>query len=172
MSSLQNWLHSYDQKKDPHRFKVHQNLCFENGKKIYLNADTGDVNFIFVENGDITTIPAHKAILAARSDVLERMFYGGLREPGDVRVCDSTAVAFQEFLQYFYLSDFELTAANLIAVLHLGHKYNIQKCVTDFVQSLIRTLDIENVCTQLKFASERMDKGLRGANNDEHKGST
>lgn len=47
-------------------------------------------------------IPAHKFILAAVSEPFHSMFYGGAKEEGYVKITDSYAGAFMEFLQLFY----------------------------------------------------------------------
>lgn len=134
-------------------FETFENKCLENGKKMYLNERTADVHFLFGGNDKTAArIPAHKAILATDSDVFEAMFYGGVKEPNDVHIQDSTEVAFAEFLQYFYLDEVKLTVENMVDVLYLGAKYNVKKCVNDCVRSIVRSLDDQNDCDQLSLA--------------------
>lgn len=66
------------------------------GQKLYLISENADVVFI-VENKHI---PAHKIILAAASDVFKAMFYGSLKEQGDIRIVGATVSAFKEFLSF------------------------------------------------------------------------
>lgn len=131
---------------------VYQNEFPENGKKLYLNKKSADVHFLFGEDDDVVTrIPAHKSLLSINSDVFGAMFYGEMMEMGDVHLTDSSEAAFMEFLQYFYLKDVKLTAANIVGVLHLGHKYNVKKCVRDCVQYLVKKIGNENVCEHLRL---------------------
>lgn len=130
-----------------------RNRCLEKGHKLYLQSDSADVQFLFgLTDKTAAFVPAHKAILAGTSDVFAAMFYGKLKETGDIHVPDSNDAAFMEFLQYFYMADVTLTAANLVDVLYLGIKYDVKKCVDDCVQFLMRTVDVENVCGHLDLA--------------------
>lgn len=60
--------------------------------------------------------------MAIDSDVFKAMFYGNLKEGDDIRVIEVSDAAFREFLQFFYLSELDLTDENIAAVLYLGHK--------------------------------------------------
>lgn len=57
------------------------------------------------------------------------MFYGELKENGNIRLSDTTHDAFQEFLQFFYLNEVELTEENVAGVMYLGDKYNVTSCM-------------------------------------------
>lgn len=130
-----------------------KNHCLENGKKVFLNPAFADVHFWFGEKDNIVgRIPANKIILATESTVFQAMFYGELREPGDVHVTDSTEAAFMVFLQYFYLKRVKLPIKHVADVLHLGDKYDVKKCVNDCIELLLRTMDNENVCYYLGLA--------------------
>lgn len=69
-------------------------------------------------------IPALKPLLAAYSPVFERLFYGYLKEFGDVAITDVSAEAFEEFLQFFYSNEFNLRTDNLPEVFKLIDKYD------------------------------------------------
>lgn len=128
-------------------------LLVENGKNSYLNPRFADVNFLFNSSGGtVTHIPAHKHLLAMSSDVFEAMFYGESRNSGDIEIVSVSEAEFMEFLQYFYLSKVDLTAKNILGVMHLGRKYNVAKCITDCTQFLVDTLDDQNICTVLQHA--------------------
>lgn len=126
----------------------------ESTESLYLNAELKDVNFVFGSDDNNTTVrvPAHKCILAGASDVFKAMFYGDLKESGDVCVVDASDTVFREFLQFFYLTEVDLTAENIAGVLNLGHKYNVKKCIDGCSQFLINTLSNENVCMVLALA--------------------
>lgn len=125
-----------------------------NTAELYLSTKFADVYFSFDsdEGAAMTRVPAHKNLLAMASDVFERMFYGALKETGDIRVIDASDAAFTEFLQFFYRSCIELTEANIGAVMYLGHKYNVEKCIDGCVEILKNNLTNENVCTALLLA--------------------
>lgn len=56
------------------------------------------------------------------------MFYGDLKEEGDVTISDATIGAFQEFLQFFYLTDVAFTIENAAEVMNLVNKYGAMDC--------------------------------------------
>lgn len=91
--------------------------------KMFTNSSVADVNFIFRDENQ--KIPANKCLLAIASPVFQRMFYGDLKEPGDIDIVDASSEAFQEFLQFFYLDKFELTIENIAEVLTLADKYDV-----------------------------------------------
>lgn len=97
---------------------------------LYLNFESADVNFIFKNDGKLK-IPAHKSILSAVSPVFNAMFFGGLREEGDVTIVDASPSAFKEFLQLFYLPKMTFTMANCEEVACLVDKYDAEQRFTD-----------------------------------------
>lgn len=131
--------------------KIYQNRLESDkhiAEKFYLRENSSDIHFIV--NG--FRVPAHKIILAASSEVYERMFFGGWKENGDVDIVDASVSAFKEFLQYFYLAKVELTEANIAELLYLGQKYNIQNCIDNSIHFLIDSLNEQNVCHALSSA--------------------
>lgn len=91
--------------------------------KMFTNSAVADVNFIFRDENQ--KIPANKCLLAIASPVFQRMFYGDLKESGDINIVDASPEAFIEFLQFFYLDKFELTIENIAEVLTLADKYDV-----------------------------------------------
>lgn len=78
------------------------NNALDGVAQLYHDTKTADVQFTFgshASDGTVTRIPAHKNLLAAGSKVFRTMFYGDLKETGDVRVVDTSDAAFKEFLQ-------------------------------------------------------------------------
>lgn len=77
--------------------QVTESLC-----KLYLNDDMADVHFVFgADTDNIQRLCAHRVILAAASPVFHQMFYGDLREAGDVIISDCSFEAFSEFFAVF-----------------------------------------------------------------------
>ncbi len=120
-------------------------LLAEDISKLYLDTDTTDVRFLFREKNKRKQIPAHKILLAARSDVFKAMFYGSLKEDGDVTIVDTSMAAFEEFLQFFYVTDVKLTMENVTDVINLMKKYNVGSM--DICESfLIQNVTADNLC--------------------------
>lgn len=98
--------------------KFNIQCSIENGEKWYLNSKTADVHFSFDSSDNDkasgTRIPAHKILLADKSDVFEAMFYGELKETGDIRVTDVSDAAFVEFLQFFYNNQVEVSVSMVL----------------------------------------------------------
>lgn len=122
---------------------------------LYLSERFVDVHFLFVsdDGAALESVPGHKNLLAADSDVFERMFYGDLKETGDVTIVDASAAAFKEFMQFFYLSDVKISAEHIAGVMYLGHKYNVKKCIDGCVKLLHDDLNDENVCSILPLVN-------------------
>lgn len=109
----------------------------------------------------IARVPAHKAILAGSSNVFHAMFYGSMRETGDVHISDASEAEFKEFLQYFYLAEVTLTETNVANVWYLGEKYNVERCIANCMQYLKHSLDDENVCSQLQISANDISNNTR-----------
>lgn len=120
--------------------------------KFYLNASLSDVNFIISSANETQKLPAHKLLLAAKSDVFEAMFFGELKEQGDVKIVDATIDAFEQFLQFFYCAEVNLTMVNVFNVMYLGKKYNITACLDACQQFLKDNLSFDNVCFVYDYA--------------------
>ncbi|XP_055306128.1 BTB/POZ domain-containing protein 3-like [Sitodiplosis mosellana] len=122
-------------------------------RNLYLNADIADVNFIIRSaDGYHYQMPAHKVLLAARSDVFKAMFYGTVKEEGDVKIVDATVAAFKEFLQFFYFGRVSLTMENIGYVMNLVNKYNMPDGMNVCVSFLTDTLTNESACTAYGLA--------------------
>lgn len=105
------------QQSDASQYEIFGNSLDSVGN-LYRDSKTADVHFKFESsnNGTATQIDAHKNLLAATSDVFGAMFYGELKETGDIRVVDVSDAAFKEFLQYFYQRKVKLSAENISEV--------------------------------------------------------
>lgn len=122
-------------------------------KKFHQDQESADVHFLFgSDNPFRKRIPAHKILLAAVSDVFKAMFFGSLKEKGDVYVDDVSAAAFEVFLQFFYIGRVKLTTEHIADVMRLGQKYNVINCFESCAQFIMDTLGNENACTGLGLA--------------------
>lgn len=119
-------------------------------KRWYLDSSTADVHFSF--DSSITRVPAHKVLLAIESDVFKAMFYGGLKETGDIRVTDASDAAFKMFLQFFYLNEVALSFEHIVEVMNLGHKYMVTNCIDICAAFLENSHTAENIFTILHLA--------------------
>lgn len=124
-------------------------------KQLYLDSKTADVHFQFSSDDGtnaFTRIPAHKNLLAVMSNVFIAMFYGDLKENGDIQVTDSSATAFQEFLQFFYSDEVELTEENIVEVMYLAQKYIVSSGINICIEFLKDILTTENIFIGLNIA--------------------
>lgn len=129
-------------------------------EKLYLNDELADVNFVFRTDGEIENVPANKAILAAISSVFNRMFFGVLKEAGDVEIVDASADAFKEFLQFFYLNKVNLTMENIEAVARLADKYDVAQFLNACAQLFKMKMSKENMCYAYQMALHFKDDAL------------
>lgn len=135
---------------DEQTFRQRIQLIEQNGSTLYLDSKTADV--YFVVGAYLERVPAHKCILAAGSSVFETMLYGSIAEKGDVLIVDATAEAFKEFLQFFYLTEYTLTARNIFDVANLCKKYDVMAGLAACESPMKNSLTIENMCTGYKVA--------------------
>lgn len=131
---------------------LYNSAATEVTKKLYLNADLADIHFEFKVDGEIQKIPANKAILAVLSPVFNSMFFGTMKEKGNVKIVDAPVTAFTEFLQFFYLNEVKLTMENIETVARLADKYDILDCVNACATFLEGQLTLDNVCWGYQLA--------------------
>lgn len=97
-------------------------------------------------------IPAHKAILAGGSPVFWSMFYGPMKETGDVKIADASPTAFRKFLDFFYNPNATLSTDDIGDIIILAHKYDTEVCFSSCVERLNETeIVIENVCEMIRY---------------------
>lgn len=98
-------------------------------ENLFKNVDLSDVQFVLKNKaGEEVNIPANKAILASISPTFKEMFFDNGDKEAIVHISDGCAEAFEEFLQFFYMTEVELTAANIADVWKLIEKYKVPNC--------------------------------------------
>lgn len=140
---------------DPNSRKtmIYKNVLAWRGlEKLYLDEETADVFFVFKINGEAHRIPAHKAILAATSPAFHAMFYGSMKQNGDIPIVDATPEVFREFLQNFYRSTVKVTIENIPEVIHLSKKYLVDEALNACAELCKSTLNPQNVCWGYEMA--------------------
>jgi hypothetical protein len=91
---------------------------------------------------------AHRLILAFRSDVFKRMFFGNMKERWAEEVCipNVSSETFEDFLDYVYTGSLHLTANNSLEMMEFATQYDILE-VKEACQSFIRDhIRAESVC--------------------------
>lgn len=131
---------------------LYNSAATEVTKRLYLNEEFCDIYFEFKIDEEIHKIPANKSVLAVLSPVFSAMFFGSVKEEGNVRIVDADMMAFKEFLQFFYLSEVKLTMENIETVARLADKYDILDCVNACATFLEGQLTLDNVCWGYQLA--------------------
>lgn len=108
-------------------------------------SEFADVHFIFPNDDKSEKLPAHRNILSSVSPVFAAMLYGPLKEGDVVKIDDSNAIAFKEFLQFIYLPEITLTMENIEEVVRLADKYDILDRLDTCASFLKRKITIESV---------------------------
>lgn len=113
-----------------------------------MNPKGADVNFVFKDavTNHFEKVPAHKIILSMDSPVFDRMFFGSTKEHGDIDIVDSSAAAFKEFLQLFYLNEVSLSFANVFYVTNLCVKYEMIEFLKPCEIALQESLTMDEMC--------------------------
>ncbi|XP_074647658.1 uncharacterized protein LOC141903440 isoform X2 [Tubulanus polymorphus] len=117
---------------------------------------------------NVRRIPAHCVIIAARCDWFRRALLSGMRESIDKKIVvhDTNPVLFQMFLEYLYSGQLdmnELTTEQMVDMLQLGDRYEVDSLKFICEQSLKHRLDEENVLFLLSLADQYNAKTLRAA---------
>ncbi|KAH7697697.1 BATH-38 protein, partial [Aphelenchoides avenae] len=100
--------------------------------------DLPPIDVVFVVNGE--DIPAHKAYFSVVSPVFAKMFDGNFREASESRVPieDAKPADFRAFIAATYPAKVCLTEENVLAVLALADRYNVNSVFTlctDFLKT-------------------------------------
>lgn len=118
----------------------------------YIPSKPKDVHFVLNgENGPVK-ISAHKGLLFAASPILAAMFNGKFKEKGGVVIEDASAEGFEEFLQFFYTIEVNLTMKNIEDVLHLTQKFGLTECFATALTFLKKNLTSDTMVQGLELA--------------------
>ena len=115
-----------------------------------------DIKFKVVdkEDGLVTTLDAHKIILALHSDHFKNVFYGPEfkfkeEEEGIMVIKETTRAAFEDIIGFYYEKNIEFekkTLKELYEILNLAEKFQVKELkdrVGDFIKNF--PLSIDNV---------------------------
>lgn len=80
------------------------------------------------------------------------MFYGSLKEEGDIKIVDASPEAFKRFLRLFYENHIELTMETVQEVMYLCKKYDVRECLEICSEFLANKLTVENVINVIELA--------------------
>lgn len=150
LSSPTNGLQEPSQKEE--RFP---NNCLFDPTSLYLNNDSADVRFVFEVDGQEIVLPAHKIILSARSPVFHAMFFGELKEIGDIKINDASVNGFKQFLALFYLNEVKINGDTVFELTNLANKYDVSEGLEKCEQYLLKYYtDTDGICTHLSFANK------------------
>ncbi|XP_061390585.1 BTB/POZ domain-containing protein 9 [Musca vetustissima] len=120
--------------------------------QLCLNEDYSDVCFI-VEN---QRLPAHRVMLAARSEYFRALLYGGLSESTQNEIHLKVPVeAFKSLLRYIYsghLSLAQMDEDNILDTLGLANQYGLSELELSISDYLRQYLALGNVCAILDAA--------------------
>lgn len=126
----------------------HEQIQSNDIGNLYLSDDYSDVTLVV----DGRRFPAHKVILASRSEYFRAMLYGGLRESHEkeIEIIDVNSIAaFKQLLLYVYTGHMSLSTMKeemVLNVLGLAHKYGFEKLEEAISDFLRHSLSIVNVC--------------------------
>lgn len=125
----------------------HISLLSDNLSALYLSETFSDITLIV----DGHRLPAHRVLLAARSDYFRALLYGGMKESSetDIEIKVSSLQAFKYLLKYLYCGHIQLKSfkeETILEIFSLSHEYGfveLENAISDFLKN---TLSIRNVC--------------------------
>ena len=126
---------------------------------LYENRVHSDVTFLV--GPEKSPVKAHKLILAAKSDVMDRMLYGKLAESQQrtVSLLNTDPTAFEALLQYIYTGEVEVEVDRLPILVQICDYFNVIPLKKECLKWLYNHVDYSNVCKYLSF-SEKFDASL------------
>ena len=135
---------------------------------LYSNEDHSDI----VLNLGGECIPAHRIILASRSEYFAALLYGGLKEATQKEITlsvDTPLFAFRSILQYFYtgyMSFEDLPKDDLLNILVLANKYRVLTLEESIIVHIEESvLSMENVCELFNFSDKYQLTKIKNACN-------
>lgn len=115
-----------------------------------------DVQFIFnLQNGATKRIRANKTALASRSPVFQAMFFGQLKEKGDVEIVDTSPEAFQEFMGLFQGTHEIFSMNNFTEVIKMVDKYDVGDFWPVCTNFLKKNADINDIVGMFQLSVAR-----------------
>ncbi|XP_022214079.2 BTB/POZ domain-containing protein 9-like [Drosophila obscura] len=121
-------------------------------RRLCLNDLYSDVDFLVEEQ----RLPAHRSILAARSDYFRAMLYGNMTESKEREIRLEVPVdAFKIIMRYIYTGTLPLSTLDvqgMIGVFGLAHLYGLQNVEGVINNHLQQNLAVSNVCMILNAA--------------------
>lgn len=113
-----------------------------------ITGDHADITFKFKETNQ--SIPAHRAILSARSTYFEAMFKGNMRESYESEiVIDASRSIFYKLLQFIYTNEVDrletCEISDIIDLLILSNIYSLDSLRTYCEKVLARLITCENI---------------------------
>ncbi|KAM3717719.1 BTB/POZ domain-containing protein [Dirofilaria immitis] len=126
----------------------HTNYLAEHIGNLYITGECSDIT-LKVEG---RLIPAHRIILAARSQYFRALFYNGMRETRDseVELVDTSLNGFKMLMKYIYSGKLSLSSMKeelVLEVLGLAHKYGFTDLEISISEYMKAMLNVRNVCT-------------------------
>lgn len=125
------------------KIELYSQLSNEMGK-LCLSNDFADVTF-YIET---EKIPAHRAVLAARSSYFRALLFGGFAETSKREITLKVPVeAFKCLLKFIYGGELlldEMTEAKIIDVLCVANEYGFFELVTCIAKYLGKMLRLDN----------------------------
>lgn len=126
----------------------HVELLSSQTKALYQSKEFGDVTFL-VEH---KRFPAHRIVLASRSEYFRALLFGGMREAKpdtEIELKDTNALAFDALLGYVYSGKIylgDMRDETVLDLLGLAHKYGflaLESAVQGYLKSI---LSEQNIC--------------------------
>ncbi|KAK0422331.1 hypothetical protein QR680_007507 [Steinernema hermaphroditum] len=126
--------------------------------------DYADV--VFVVEGQ--RFPAHRALLASKTEYFQRMLYGEFSEGyrREVEIGDAKPETFGRILQYLYTMKIQLTDTefdDILDMLQLAHLYQLQGLQNEISEHLKGEISSDNTCSLLRYAKLFALQGLADA---------
>jgi BTB/POZ domain-containing protein 9 len=124
----------------------HISLLSDNLNGLYLSETFSDITLVV----DGNRLPAHRVLLAARSDYFRALLYGGMKESQetDIHIKVSSLQAFKYLLKYLYCGHIQLKSfkeETILEIFGLSHEYGFVELEEAISEYLKNTLSIRNV---------------------------
>ncbi|XP_052255430.1 BTB/POZ domain-containing protein 6-like [Dreissena polymorpha] len=129
----------------------HERSLAETNAYMLKNQLASDVTLVV--GATARELPAHKYMLASRSQVFYAMFFGELPEAGpEVIIPDIDYDVMMAYLRFLYTDSVEITPDLVMGLMYCGKKYDSENLVDLCLTYLQEEINPSNVCTIMEQA--------------------
>lgn len=126
--------------------------------RLLVDGHFTDVIFHFLGGGELK---AHRAVLAARSELVKNMFLDNDKAGNEAITCPIKKDVMSALLHYVYTDNLDATNPNVNDLLAAANYYGFHDLQKELIEHVVQKITCENAISTLIFANENEIDGLK-----------